>query len=176
MHKHPNKAFILGVGPGFFNWSSTEEEAYAERPELLQVENPQMRDTSVANGPTGPTWMIVRYQVVNPGPFLFHCHIETQMSNGMTVALLNVVDVWPQLGKTKAPVLRLNLLARVLLIKAAHLSSLTLTCQFLVESLRGLPHLNIAIVEVDEDFPPMPVEVNPQPAPPIGRAYQARRW
>ncbi|KAJ6053124.1 uncharacterized protein N7446_009136 [Penicillium canescens] len=81
MHKHPNKAFILGVGPGFFNWSSTEEEAYAERPELLQVENPQMRDTSVANGPTGPTWMIVRYQVVNPGPFLFHCHIETQMSN-----------------------------------------------------------------------------------------------
>ncbi|KAJ6070802.1 Multicopper oxidase type 2, partial [Penicillium canescens] len=70
MHKHSNKAFILGVGPGFFNWSSTEEEAYAERPELFQVENPQMRDTFVTNGPTGPTWMIVRYQVVNPGPLL----------------------------------------------------------------------------------------------------------
>ena len=95
MHKHSNKAFVLGVGPGFFNWSSTEEAA-AERPELFQMENPQMRDTFVTNGPTGPTWMIVRYQVVNPGPFLLHCHIETHLSNGMAVALLDGVDVWPR--------------------------------------------------------------------------------
>jgi hypothetical protein len=33
--------------------------------------------------------MIVRYQVVNPGPFLFHCHIHTDMVNGMAVALLD---------------------------------------------------------------------------------------
>lgn len=92
MHKHSNKAYILGVGPGFFNWPSTEE-AYAERPELFHMENPQRRDTFVTNGPTGPTWMILRYQVVNPGPFLFHCHIETHLSNGMAVALLDGVDV-----------------------------------------------------------------------------------
>ncbi|KAJ5191558.1 Multicopper oxidase type 2 [Penicillium cinerascens] len=104
MHKHSNKGFILGVGPGFFHWASTEE-AYAERPDLFQLDNPQMRDTFVTIGPTGPTWMIVRYQVVNPGPFLFHCHIETHLSNGMAVALLDGVDVWPQVpaGEDQSP-------------------------------------------------------------------------
>lgn len=104
MHKHSNKAFILGVGPGFFEWSSTEE-AVAAHPEFFQLDNPQQRDTFVTNGPTGPTWMIVRYQVVNPGPFLFHCHIETHMANGMAVALLDGVDAWPQLppGEDQSP-------------------------------------------------------------------------
>jgi hypothetical protein len=46
MHKHSNKAFILGISPGLFNCSSTEE-AYTERPKLFQMENPQMRDTFV---------------------------------------------------------------------------------------------------------------------------------
>lgn len=91
MHKHSNKAFILGVGPGFFNWPSTEE-AYAEHPEFFQMENPLRRDTFVTYGPTGPIWMILRYQVVNPGPFLFHCHIQTHIANGMAVALLDGID------------------------------------------------------------------------------------
>jgi hypothetical protein len=95
MHKHSSKAYILGVGPGFFNWSSTEEAA-AERPDLFHMENPQMRDTFLAQGPAGPTWMMLRYQVVNPGPFLFHCHIETHMANGMAVAILDGIDAWPQ--------------------------------------------------------------------------------
>ncbi|KAJ5461492.1 Multicopper oxidasetype 2 [Penicillium daleae] len=104
MHKHSNKAFILGVGPGFFNWSSTEE-AYNERPDLFHLDNPQRRDTFVTNGPAGPTWMMLRYQVVNPGPFLFHCHIETHLSNGMAVALLDGIDVWPQVpsGEDQSP-------------------------------------------------------------------------
>lgn len=50
MHKDSNKAFILGIGPGFFSWSSTEK-AYTERPELFQMENPQMRDTFVTMAP-----------------------------------------------------------------------------------------------------------------------------
>lgn len=104
MHKHSNKGFILGAGPGFFHWSSTEE-ANAEHPEYFQLENPQMRDTFVTNGPTGPAWMIVRYQVVNPGPFLFHCHIESHLSNGMAVALLDGIDAWPQVppGEDQSP-------------------------------------------------------------------------
>lgn len=49
--------------------------------------------------------MIVRYQVVNPDPFLFHSHIETHLSNGKTVALFNGVDSWPQVapGEDKSP-------------------------------------------------------------------------
>lgn len=104
MHKHSTKAFILGVGAGFFNWSSTEE-ALAERPDLFHLENPQRRDTFVTLGPTGPTWMIVRYQVVNPGPFLLHCHIETHLMNGMAVVLLDGFDAWPQVppGEDHSP-------------------------------------------------------------------------
>ncbi|KAJ5575634.1 Multicopper oxidase type 2 [Penicillium sp. DV-2018c] len=104
MHKHSNKAFVVGSGPGFFNWSNTEE-AYAEKPELFNMENPPRRDTFITNGPTGPIWMIVRYQVVNPGPFLFHCHIETHMVNGMAVALLDGIDAWPQVpaGEDQSP-------------------------------------------------------------------------
>jgi len=104
MHKHSNKAYILGVGPGFFNWDSTEQ-AVAEHPEYFQMDNPQARDTFVTQGSMGLTWMIVRYQVVNPGPFLFHCHIETHMSNGMAVALLDGVDAWPQVpaGEDQSP-------------------------------------------------------------------------
>jgi hypothetical protein len=125
-------------------------EDYAERPELFQVENPQARDTFVTNSPTGPTWTIVRYQVVNQGPFLFRCHVETQMSNGMA-DVLDSVDIWPQVParEDKSPGAQVKLagleklVVNVLLVKAAHLSSLTLTCQFLVESLCGLPHLKL---------------------------------
>lgn len=104
MHKHSNKAFILGVGPGTFNWATTDE-AIAQHPEFFQLDNPQMRDTFVTQGANGPTWMIIRYQVVNPGPFLFHCHIETHMSNGMAVALLDGVDAWPRVpaGEDQSP-------------------------------------------------------------------------
>ncbi|KAJ6155450.1 Multicopper oxidase type 2 [Penicillium chermesinum] len=104
MHKHSNKAYILGVGEGFFNWTSTAE-AIAEQPDLFHLDNPQKRDTFVTNGPTGPTWMIIRYQVVNPGPFLFHCHIETHMANGMSVALLDGIDQWPTVpaGEDQSP-------------------------------------------------------------------------
>ncbi|KAJ5365858.1 Multicopper oxidase type 2, partial [Penicillium concentricum] len=68
MHKRSNKGFILGVGPGLFRWSSNEE-AYAERPKLFQLER-----TTI----------------------LFHCHIHTHMANGMAVALLDGVDARPQ--------------------------------------------------------------------------------
>lgn len=40
--------------------------------------------------------MVIRYQVVNPGPFLFHCHVQTHVAGGMAVALLDGVDQWPE--------------------------------------------------------------------------------
>lgn len=95
IHKHSSKAFIIGGGPGYFNWSSTEE-AIAERPDLFVLEHPNYRDTFVTNGPTGPTWLMLRYRVVNPGPFLMHCHIETHLFNGMGVVLLDGIDAWPE--------------------------------------------------------------------------------
>ena len=68
-----------------------------EHPELFHLENPQRRDTFVTISPQGgPIWMMLRYQVVNPGPFILHCHIETHLSNGMAIALLDGIDEWPQ--------------------------------------------------------------------------------
>lgn len=40
--------------------------------------------------------MALRYEVVNPGPFLFHCHIQTHVSGGMALTFLDGVDDWPE--------------------------------------------------------------------------------
>jgi hypothetical protein len=60
-----------------------------------------MRDTFLTNGPNRPTWMIVQYQVFNPEPFLFHCHIHTHLANGMAVALLDGIYVCPQVPESE---------------------------------------------------------------------------
>ncbi|KAK4868726.1 hypothetical protein LT330_006928 [Penicillium expansum] len=39
MHKHSNKSFVLGVGPGIFNWSSAEE-AYVRSLGFSQLHSP----------------------------------------------------------------------------------------------------------------------------------------
>lgn len=41
--------------------------------------------------------MVLRYEVVNPGAFLFHCHMQTHMAGGMAIAMLDGVDDWPTL-------------------------------------------------------------------------------
>ena len=73
LHKHSNKAFIIGAGTGVFNWSTTAE-AIKSVPQFFNLDTPPLRDgfTTIPT-PLGPTWMVIRYQVVNPGAFLFHC-------------------------------------------------------------------------------------------------------
>jgi FtsP/CotA-like multicopper oxidase with cupredoxin domain len=76
LHKHGNKMFMIGAGEGAFNYSSVEE-AIAAIPQNFNLVNPPKRD-GLATPPaiTGPAWMIARYQVVNPGAWLLHCHIR----------------------------------------------------------------------------------------------------
>jgi hypothetical protein len=73
LHKHSNKAFIIGAGTGAFNWSTTAE-AIEAAPQFFNLDTPPLRD-GFTTTPTGgaPTWIVIRYQVVNPGAFLFHC-------------------------------------------------------------------------------------------------------
>lgn len=95
IHKHSNKAFIIGQGTGAFNWT-TVGKAAAAIPSSFNFVNPPLRDgftTPVANG--SPTWMAVRYQVINPGAFILHCHIQTHFGGGMALAILDGVDKWP---------------------------------------------------------------------------------
>jgi len=94
MHKHSNKAFVIGGGVGTFNYSSVQEaQAAGVRFNLV---NPPYRDgytTTPAEG--NSSWLAIRYQVLNPGAFLFHCHMQTHLTGGMAIAMLDGVDAWP---------------------------------------------------------------------------------
>lgn len=96
IHKHSNKHFVIGQGSGTFNYSSVAE-AMAEIPGSFNLVNPPYRDTTATLvATTGPTWLVMRYHVVNPGAFLMHCHIQVHQSGGMALAILDGVDVWPE--------------------------------------------------------------------------------
>ncbi|KAL4913528.1 multicopper oxidase-domain-containing protein [Aspergillus aurantiobrunneus] len=50
--------------------------------------------TLAARGPSG-RWFAIRYEVINPGPFRFHCHLQMHQTGGMALALMDGVDAWP---------------------------------------------------------------------------------
>ncbi|RMZ82076.1 hypothetical protein DV737_g2226, partial [Chaetothyriales sp. CBS 132003] len=80
LHKHSNKAFVLGQGVGNFTYSTVAEAAAALPPGTFNFVNPPYRDgytTSPAEG--NSSWMVLRYHVENPGAFLFHCHVQTHL-------------------------------------------------------------------------------------------------
>lgn len=95
IHKHSNKHFAIGQGLGNFTWASVAE-AMQSIPESFNLINPPIKDTTPtpATG-TGPSWLALRYHVVNPGAFLLHCHVQIHQSGGMALALLDGVDEWP---------------------------------------------------------------------------------
>lgn len=95
IHKHGNKMWRIGAGDGRFNYS-TVAEALQHIPEKFNLVDPPKRD-SFATLPaiTGPVWMVVRYHVNNPGAWLMHCHIQSHLLGGMSVAVQDGVDHWP---------------------------------------------------------------------------------
>lgn len=108
MHKHSNKMFVIGAGQGTFEWSSVDE-AIAASPQNFFLDRPLYRDTFVTS-PRGVSWTAIRYHVVNPGPFMLHCHIETHLFSGMGVVLLDGIDVWQDIAHDswKCPHLHLD--------------------------------------------------------------------
>lgn len=94
IHKHSNKAFLMATGHGKFSWKSLAE-ASQESPDSF-LEKPIYRDTFVTS-PAGEAWLAIRYHVENPGAFLLHCHMETHLSTGMGMVLLDGVDAWPKM-------------------------------------------------------------------------------
>ncbi|PYH45692.1 multicopper oxidase [Aspergillus saccharolyticus JOP 1030-1] len=104
IHKHSNKYHVIGSGQEPFTYSSVAE-AMQYIPQNFNLETPPMRDTffSPASA-TGPTWLALRYQVVNPGPFLMHCHLQMHQTGGMALALLDGIDAWPNTTEHRMPV------------------------------------------------------------------------
>ncbi|KAI9733982.1 MAG: hypothetical protein M1834_002639 [Cirrosporium novae-zelandiae] len=95
IHKHSNKGYIIGKGDGAFTWNNVAQ-AMASNSSLFNLETPQRRDSfTTAAVLQGPAWVAVRYHVENPGAFFIHCHMQTHLSGGMALALLDGVDAWP---------------------------------------------------------------------------------
>jgi len=95
MHKHAQKMWKIGGGFGIWNYSSTDE-AIAAQPEAFNLVNPPYRDTFITKF-QGSAWIVLRFQVTNPGPWMFHCHIEVHLAGGMGVTILDGVEAWPQI-------------------------------------------------------------------------------
>ncbi|KAI9373097.1 multicopper oxidase-domain-containing protein [Aspergillus egyptiacus] len=102
-HKHSNKFFVIGQGQGKWKYSSVAE-AMQHIPESFNFKTPHIRDTfATLPAATGPTWLAIRYHVANPGAFLLHCHIQVHMSGGMSMAILDGLDEWPEIPEEYEP-------------------------------------------------------------------------
>lgn len=99
MHKHSNKAYIIGQAAGNWTWNSVAEAAAAQ-PQSFNFDTPRLRDgftTLPGNGQT--SWLVVRYFSANPGAWMLHCHIQTHLTGGMAVALLDGVEAFPRIPR-----------------------------------------------------------------------------
>lgn len=98
LHKHGSKTWRIGNGAGVWNYSSVAQAMKAE-PKSFNLETPGYRDswlTKFSPVASGGAWSVYRYQVTNPGPWLFHCHFELHAMGGMSIAILDGVDAWPE--------------------------------------------------------------------------------
>ncbi|RAL15583.1 uncharacterized protein BO97DRAFT_461277 [Aspergillus homomorphus CBS 101889] len=96
IHKHSNKFYVIGQGSTAWTYSSVAE-AMQKIPGNFNLETPQMRDTYQTPPSLGaPSWMALRYHVVNPGPFFMHCHIQMHHSGGLAMAIMDGIDAWPE--------------------------------------------------------------------------------
>ncbi|KAL3961140.1 hypothetical protein ACCO45_006257 [Purpureocillium lilacinum] len=96
IHKHGNKMYLLGQGDGLFKWDSVAEAA-KEIPSSFNFVDPPRRDGFTTPAALqGPSWMAIRYHVDNPGAWLIHCHVQSHLSGGMSMAIQDGVDKWPK--------------------------------------------------------------------------------
>ncbi|UNI21223.1 hypothetical protein JDV02_007233 [Purpureocillium takamizusanense] len=96
IHKHGNKMFQIGAGQGDWRWSSVDEAMRELGPAQFNLRDPPQRDSFLSQQAVKTrNWVVVRYQVVNPGAWLLHCHINNHMMGGMMMIIQDGVDAWP---------------------------------------------------------------------------------
>ena len=97
VHKHSNKAYIIGAGDGVFNYTDVAA-AMKVIPESFNLQTPSLRDSfTTPSVLQGPAWVVFRYHVVNPGAWYLHCHIQTHLTGGMAMTMMDGVDAWPEI-------------------------------------------------------------------------------
>ncbi|KAL3477245.1 laccase-1 [Aspergillus californicus] len=97
IHKHGNRAYIIGRGEGKFVWENVSQ-AETEVPGNFFIENAALRDTFVMDffdsREQEGAWMVIRYFVTGRFASLLHCHIVSHQAGGMSLAVLEGIDVW----------------------------------------------------------------------------------
>ncbi|KAF2795494.1 multicopper oxidase [Melanomma pulvis-pyrius CBS 109.77] len=97
MHKHGNKAFVIGQGVGSFPWASVNEAAKELPLSTFNTVDPPYKDTfKTLEAVNNNAWLVLRYKADFAGAWLFHCHIQTHLTGGMSIVLLDGVDHYPQ--------------------------------------------------------------------------------
>ena len=73
IHKHGNKAFVIGQGNGTWTWNSVAE-AQAANPRNFNLDNPPLRDGFLTDPALeSPTWLVVRFKSEQAAPVTVHC-------------------------------------------------------------------------------------------------------
>ncbi|KAG8905873.1 hypothetical protein FRB99_008084 [Tulasnella sp. 403] len=88
IHKHGVKAWVIGQGDGEWKWNSVAE-AQKDVPNAFNLDRPPLRDgfeTPLAA--VDWAWLVIRYEVKQPGVIYLHCHVNTHAVSGMNVALI----------------------------------------------------------------------------------------
>ncbi|KIW14452.1 hypothetical protein PV08_07236 [Exophiala spinifera] len=93
IHKHANKYFVIGAGIGDFNYTTVAQAQSAGV--KFNLDNPPFVDGYTTTEAEGPAWMVLRYQANTPGAWLLHCHVQSHLTGGMAVAILDAVDQFP---------------------------------------------------------------------------------
>ena len=76
IHLHGHDFWILGMGTGTFNPTSTAG---------LTFNNPRRRDTAII---PGNGYIVIAFVLDNPGAWLMHCHIGWHVSQGFSLQFL----------------------------------------------------------------------------------------
>ena len=96
MHKHGNKAFVIGQGLGSFPWATVSEAANELPLGTFNLVDPPYKDTfKTLEAVNNNSWLALRYKVDIAGAWLFHCHIQTHLAGGMGIVILDGVDQFP---------------------------------------------------------------------------------
>ncbi|TXG53218.1 hypothetical protein EZV62_022387 [Acer yangbiense] len=77
MHLHGHSLYMIGAGGGVFD--------FEEDPKSYNLVDPPYINTAPL---PRDGWMVVRFRALNPGVWLWHCHLERHYSWGMNTVLI----------------------------------------------------------------------------------------
>ncbi|RAL14121.1 uncharacterized protein BO97DRAFT_448692 [Aspergillus homomorphus CBS 101889] len=88
LHLHGHNFWVLAEGRG--TWDGT----------ITNPANPQRRDTQIVQAgiPENPAYVVLEWELDNPGVWPLHCHMSLHVSMGLSLNIIEQPSKIPQLG------------------------------------------------------------------------------